>query len=110
MPLPADVGEAIVNYIRNGRAGHSRALFVSARTPHHAPFKNAQIINTVLEDAVASAAPQSRYRHAPERSVAGQVGDVLRHRSRMTTTIYAKYDIDALRLIARRWPVGGDAR
>jgi integrase/recombinase XerD len=45
MPLPAEVGEAIVDYIRNGRAGHSRALFLSARTPHHRPFKNAQIIN-----------------------------------------------------------------
>lgn len=39
-----------------------------------------------------------------------EAGDVLRHRSRMTTTIYAKYDLDALRSIARRWPAGGDAR
>jgi site-specific recombinase XerD len=39
-----------------------------------------------------------------------EIGDVLRHRSRMTTTIYAKYDIDALRSIARRWPVTGDVR
>ena len=83
MPLPADVGEAIVDYIRNGRAGDSRALFVSAKTPHP-PFKNAQILNTVLRGCVredrpqaaaevcrlASAAPQSCYRHAPERSVA----------------------------------------
>ncbi|HKM98896.1 MAG TPA: tyrosine-type recombinase/integrase [Candidatus Binataceae bacterium] len=38
MPLPADVGKAIVDYIRNGRARTSRALFVSARTPHHRPF------------------------------------------------------------------------
>lgn len=37
-------------------------------------------------------------------------GDVLRHRSRMSTKIYAKYDIEALRSIARRWPVGGAAR
>jgi integrase/recombinase XerD len=39
-----------------------------------------------------------------------EIGDVLRHRSRMTTTIYAKYDIEALRSIAHPWPVGGDAR
>ncbi len=124
MPLPPDVGEAIVDYIRNGRAGHSRALFVSARTPHHAPFKNAQIINTVLEDAFRKTGlkPPQKYvgSHLLRHSLAtdmlrkgaslDEVGDVLRHRSRMTTTIYAKYDIDALRSIARRWPVGGDAR
>ena len=50
MPLPADVGEAIVDYIRNGRAGNSRTLFVSAKTPHP-PFKDAQIVNTLLCDA-----------------------------------------------------------
>ena len=33
MPLPADVGEAIVDYIRNGRRGDSRALFVTSRAP-----------------------------------------------------------------------------
>lgn len=124
MPLPADVGEAIVDYIRSGRAGHSRALFVSARTPHHRPFKNAQIINTVLEDAFRKTGlkPPQKYvgSHLLRHSLAtdmlrkgaslDEVGDVLRHRSRMTTTIYAKYDLDALRSIARRWPAGGDAR
>src|SRR5487761_1819364 len=45
MPLPADVGEAIVDYLKNGRPGNSRTLFVSAKTPHP-PFKNAQILNT----------------------------------------------------------------
>ena len=39
-----------------------------------------------------------------------EIADVLRHRSRASTTIYAKYDIDGLRSIARRWPVRGDAR
>jgi integrase/recombinase XerD len=124
MPLPAEVGKAIVDYLRNGRAGESRALFVSARTPHHRPFKNAQIVNTVLEAAFRRTGlkPPQKYvgSHLLRHSLAtdmlrkgaslDEVGDVLRHRSRMTTTIYAKYDIDALRSIARRWPVGGDAR
>ena len=39
-----------------------------------------------------------------------EIGDVLRHRSRITTTIYARYDIDALRCLARPWPVQGDVR
>ena len=50
MPLTADVGEAIVDYIRNGRAGNSRILFVSNITPHR-PLKNAQILNSVLQKA-----------------------------------------------------------
>ena len=36
-----------------------------------------------------------------------EIGDVLRHRSRTSTTIYAKHDIEALRSIARAWPVEG---
>lgn len=124
MPLPADVGEAIVDYIRNGRAGTSRALFVSARTPHHRPFVNAQIVNTVLGTAFEKTGlkPPQKYvgSHLLRHSLAtnmlrkgaslDEIGDVLRHRSRTTTTIYAKYDLDALRSIARPWPVGGDLR
>jgi hypothetical protein len=33
-----------------------------------------------------------------------EIGDVLRHRSRMTTTIYARHDVDGLRSIAQDWP------
>jgi integrase/recombinase XerD len=124
MPLPADVGEAIVDYIRNGRAGTSRALFVSARTPHHRPFRNAQIVNTVLGAAFEKTGlkPAQKYvgSHLLRQSLAtnmlrkgaslDEIGDVLRHRSRTTTTIYAKYDLDARRSIARPWPVGGDLR
>ncbi|HUA34918.1 MAG TPA: tyrosine-type recombinase/integrase, partial [Candidatus Binataceae bacterium] len=52
MPLPKDVGEAIVDYLRNGRAGVSRVLFVSEQGPH-VPFKDGQIINSVLREAFA---------------------------------------------------------
>jgi integrase/recombinase XerD len=123
MPLPREVGEAIVDYIKNGRAGNSRALFVSAKTPHP-PFKDAQIVNALLCDAFERTGlkPPRKYvgSHLLRHSLAtemlrkgaslDEIGDVLRHRSRMTTTIYAKYDIEALRSIARRWPVGVDAR
>jgi site-specific recombinase XerD len=39
-----------------------------------------------------------------------EIGDVLRHRSAMTTTIYAQHDVDALRSISRPWPTSGDVR
>jgi site-specific recombinase XerD len=35
-----------------------------------------------------------------------EVGQVLRHRSALTTAIYAKVDRDALVVLARPWPVG----
>ena len=37
-----------------------------------------------------------------------EVGQVLRHRSLLTTAIYAKVDREALRTIARPW-IGGAA-
>jgi integrase/recombinase XerD len=123
MPLPSDVGEAIVDYIRHERKGASRALFVSAKTPHP-PFKDAQVVNALLCDAFdrTGLKPPRKWvgSHLLRHSLAmemlskgaslDEIGDVLRHRSRMTTTIYARHDIEALRSIARRWPVGGDAR
>jgi len=36
-----------------------------------------------------------------------EIGDVLRQRSRTSTTIYAKHDVEGLRSIARAWPVQG---
>ena len=33
MPLPVDVGEAMADWIRHGRRGSSRHLFVSVRPP-----------------------------------------------------------------------------
>lgn len=122
MPLPSDVGEAIVDYIRNGRRGDSRALFVSSRPPFQA-FKDAQIVNCVLHaayDKTSLNPPQSYvgshvFRHSLATDMLrkgaslDEIGDVLRHRSRATTTIYAKHDIDALRSLARAWPAQGDA-
>jgi len=39
-----------------------------------------------------------------------EIGDMLRHRSRASTMMYAKLDVDGLRSIAQPWPVAGGAR
>ena len=123
MPLPADVGEAIVDYIKNWRGGDSRTLFVSSMR-HHQPFKNSCIVNDILRKAFKKTGLNSPQKyvgsHLLRHSLAtdmlrkgaslDEIGDVLRHRSRMTTMIYAKLDIDALRSIARPWPVQGGAQ
>ena len=123
MPLPVDVGEAIVAYLRDARATSSRHLFVS-RQPPHRPFTSSAVVNRVLRGAFERTGlkpPQRSVRtHLLRHSLAvdmlgrgaslREIGDVLRHRSRMTTTIYARYDIAALRSVARDWPVAGEVR
>ena len=118
MPLPVDVGEALVDYIRHGRKGTCRHLFVTARAPWR-PFRTGAIVSHVLGDALATAglrAPQNRHgvhllRHSLATTMLRQgssfdeIGDVLRHRRRATTLVYARYDLDALRSIAPAWPV-----
>ena len=64
MPLPVDVGEAIADYILNGRVGRSRSLFVTLRAPH-GPFRTTHFIQSMLVDAFAKAGmtpPQGRVR------------------------------------------------
>jgi integrase/recombinase XerD len=118
LPLPKDVGEALTNYIRQDRVTTSRALFVWRRAPHP-PFIDSQVINDVLRKAFENTGsePPTRYvgSHILRHSLAtnmvrrgaslAEIGEVLRHRARSSTMIYAKLDVDGLRSIAREWPV-----
>ena len=120
MPLPSEVGKAIVDYIQNERQGPDRALFVSTKAPFRR-FKDAQILRWILQaayDATGISPPQSYVgSHILRHSLAtdmlrkgaslDDIGDVLRHRSPTSTTIYAQHDVEALRAIARPWPVEG---
>src|SRR5579859_90107 len=122
VPIPPDVGEALADYIRQDRVSTSRALFVSTRVPH-GPFKDGQVLNAILKDAFARCGvkPPCPYvgshvlRHSLATNLVRQaasldeVRDVLRHRSRASTLIYAKVDIEGLRSIAQTWPSMGGA-
>ena len=123
MPLPVDVGETIVAWVRNGRKGSSRHLFVSVRPPYR-PFTSSLTIRRAFRQAYERAGltpPRGQARtHALRHSLAmdllgrgaslEEIGDVLRHRSHQSTTVYARYDIEALRPLARSWPVPGAMR
>lgn len=119
MPLPVDVGEALADYIRHGRMGPSRRLFVTVRAPWR-PFRTGDIVATVVKGAMVKAGyslPSGQtcgahlFRHSLATALLRQgasfheIGDVLRHRQRATTMIYARYDIEALRSIVQPWPV-----
>ncbi|MCA1680194.1 MAG: site-specific integrase [Actinobacteria bacterium] len=114
LPLPADVGEAIVGYLRAGRpaSAQGRSLFVRVVAPH------GQLTTGGITQVVVAAARRAglgqihahRLRHtaASEMLRVGatlaEVGQVLRHRRAASTAIYAKVDRETLRQIARRWP------
>jgi len=118
LPLPADVGQAIVAYLRDGRprSATGRALFVSLCAPHRAlsPQGVSGVVLAAARRAGLRHVHAHRLRHtaASEMLRAGasltEVGQVLRHRRAATTAIYAKVDREALRTIARVWP-GGEA-
>jgi site-specific recombinase XerD len=115
LPLPADVGEAIVAYLHHGRPGGAdRHLFLRARAPVRG-FK-AEAVGAIVRLALARAgidAPRKgahQFRHAlavrmlQRGASLAEIGEVLRHRSPEATAIYARIDLGALRALALPWP------
>jgi site-specific recombinase XerD len=124
LPITVEVGDALSRYLREERGPTTcRTMFVTHRAPHR-PFKDSQIVNNILKEALKATGqkPVTPYvgSHLLRHSLATQlvntgasldeVGDVLRHRSRTSTMIYARLDIDGLRSIAQPWPVVGDVK
>lgn len=115
LPLPADVGGAIADYLRHGRpaTAQGRTVFVRVQAPHR------ELTNGGVTQAVFAAGQRGgvgavyahRLRHtAATRMLAAggslfEVGEVLRHQRPGTTAIYAKVDLARLRTIVRPWPV-----
>jgi integrase/recombinase XerD len=117
LPLPADVGAAIVAYLKRGRpASDRRELFLRARAPY-APIASGTVASTVRRACRRAGIPEvgsHRLRHttACEMVAAGvpivRIGQVLRHQSLQTTAIYARVDIEQLRQLAAPWPTTKD--
>jgi integrase len=116
LPLPADVGQAIVAYLREGRphSAMGRALFVSLRAPHRAlgPVGVSELVVVAARRAGLRHIHAHQLRHTAASEMLragaslGEVGQVLRHRGAASTAIYAKVDREALRAIVRPW-LGG---
>lgn len=114
LPLPVDVGEAIVSYLRHRPRNGSRAVFLLVRAPF-CPLTGGTVTGIVHRACIRAELPvvhAHRLRHtaASELLQAGgslpEVAQVLRHRQLATTTIYAKVDRRSLRELARPWPGG----
>jgi len=119
VPLPHDVGQAIVAYVHNGRPqSASRQVFVHSRAPFRSLTRAA--VGAIVRQAFTRAGilvPPGIASHIFRHTVASQmvnhgasfkdVADVLGHQSLETTGIYAKLDLEALAAVALPW--GGGA-
>jgi integrase/recombinase XerD len=118
LPLPKDVGEAIVAYLKRGRPPTpSRRVFLTSRAPLRGfagPSSLDSVVCHALDctdvEAPTRGAHQFRHGLASEMLRRGaslsEIGELLGHRSPETTKIYTKVDLAALRTLALRWPGG----
>lgn len=119
LPLPPDVGAAIAAYLQQGRpVCEDRHVFLRSLAPIRALLDGSDSVGSIVNYALARAnvdAPHRgshQFRHALATHMLRQgaslpeIGQVLRHRSPQTTSIYAKVDLEALRTLAIAWPGG----
>lgn len=115
LPLPAEVGEAIVAYIRKGRPpSNARHVFVGHRSPYRPIGKHALRADIRRGFDRAGLDVPSKGTHVLRHTAATQlirtgstlkeIADILGHRSIDTTCIYAKVDVPTLREVAAPWP------
>jgi site-specific recombinase XerD len=113
LPLPVPAGEALTAWLTGGRpACESRALFVTVRRPYRqlTPEAVRAVMGRACDRTGLERRGAHRFRHAlaTEMLRAGaslpEVGQVLRHRSQLSTSVYAKVDQTTLRPLARPWP------
>ena len=119
LPLPVDVGKALVAYLRTGRptgTGH-RQVFLSIDAPH-VPIKPTAVTTMVghamRRAGIVGPGAAHRLRHTAAMGViaAGggliEAGQLLRQSSVSATAVYARADVAALAALARPWP--GESR
>lgn len=117
LPLLHDVGEALALYLREARGpSKSRHVFVRHIAPRVGmlqPSVVGNIAREVLERA--GVLPSGRvgahiFRHSlatrmiQHGASLAEISQVLRHRSTITTQLYAKVEIEGLRGVALPWP------
>jgi len=115
MPLPLDVGQALVAYLRRrGCLESTRALFLCTIAPRRAATVATvrSVAGRVLRRAGVPVGGGHRLRHTAATlmlhrgGTLTEIAQVLRHRHVNTTAIYAKVDPHALYGVARPWPYG----
>jgi integrase/recombinase XerD len=112
LPLPCDVGEAVVSYLCRRPRSECRTVFLKVVAPA-GPLSAKALWGVVHDACVRAGIPPvgpHRLRHTAatgmlrEGASLAEIGQVLRHRSEQTTAAYAKVDRAALRPLALPWP------
>jgi site-specific recombinase XerD len=116
LPLPQDVGDALLAYLRTGRPQmKSEYVFLRSKAPYM-PFASGHAVTHVARSTLkrAGVVPPTRGSHVFRHTAACQllrqgvglegIADVLRHRSIDTTALYAKVDQHLLTQVAQPWP------
>lgn len=113
MPLPVEVGQALASYLSGARPrSEGRQVFLTCRAPLR-PIPAAAVGDIVRHACRVAGLPEvgpHRLRHALATAMVARgvpitaISQVLRHRDLATTALYAKVDLDALRMVAKPWP------
>lgn len=124
LPLPQDVGRALVQYLRLDRGGRSVTQRVFLRTyAPRVPLTGPTSIGHIVRRAMAQAGVHRPHRiaaHLFRHSLASrmlqqgahlrEIAEVLRHRAPSSTEIYAKIDFRSLQGVVRPRPFPGGVR
>lgn len=120
LPLPKDVGEAITQYLLNGRpATKRRNVFVCHLLNRGQPLGSGAVGAAIREQfkrAGINISPKGSHilRHTVATHMVNngisikEIADFLGHRSLNSTAIYAKVNINMLTQVALPWPGGGE--
>ncbi|MCP4002909.1 MAG: tyrosine-type recombinase/integrase [bacterium] len=116
LPLPQEVGDALLTYLECRPAANTDRVFLRVIAPIR-PFRRGDAVSSVVKSAMRRAdvtAPVTGahvLRHTAAREMLRQgvslyeIGSLLRHRSIETTAYYyAKVDRDLLESVAQPWP------
>jgi site-specific recombinase XerD len=117
LPLPVDVGEAVVSYLRRRPACGCRELFLRINAPRQGLNRSTigWVVRSACDRAGLDRVGAHRLRHSAATGMLRkgaslrEIGQVLRHRDQKTTAIYAKVDRIALGGLVRPWPAAGGA-
>ena len=117
LPLPQDVGDALLDYLANGRPdADGRRVFATVVAPYKSLDPGTVAAVVIRAARRAGVALPRKGSHVLRHSLATRllsegmslagIGAVLRHATLDTTRIYAKVDVGSLSTVARPWPVG----